>query len=114
MLFSSDAKSPPKIPSSNCETAFLKYKEAGCVVYDDIKCDDKDFGIGLMPGARRSFDQNARVNDISFKNNIEAVSVQQGCSLQMWTGKWNFKFLHKVFKMKIIYFIFISIMLDFY
>ena len=113
MLFSLDAKSPPEITSSNCEKAFLKYKEAGCVVYDDTKCDDKNFGIGLMPGARRSFDQNARVNDISFKNNIEAVSVQQGCSLQMWTGKWNLKFLHKLFKMKFIYLISIFIILDF-
>ena len=72
--------------SSNCETTFLKYKDAGCVVYDDVKCDDKDFGVGLMPGARRSFDEKARVNDVLFQNNIEAVSVQQGCSLQIWTG----------------------------
>ena len=81
-----DAKTPPKKMSSNCETTFLKYKDAGCVVYDDVKCDDKDFGIGLMPGARRSFDEKARVNDVLFQNNIEAVSVQQGCSLQIWTG----------------------------
>ena len=31
-----DAKSPQKM-SSNCESAFLKYKDAGCVVYDDVK-----------------------------------------------------------------------------
>ena len=82
-----DAKSPQKM-SSNCESAFLKYKDAGCVVYDDVKCDDKDFGIGLMPGAKRSFDKKARVNGVSFQNNIEAVSVQQGCSLQIWTGNY--------------------------
>ena len=78
-----------QIPTK-CKNAFSKYQDSSCVVYNDIDCDDKGFGIGLMTGVRKNFAPEARINNVSLQNNIKAISVQQGCSIQMFTGKLSF------------------------
>ena len=77
-----DARLPKTVTSqvsTKCENAFSNYQDASCVVYNDIDCEDKAFGIGLMAGEKQSFDP--------VQNNIKAMSVQQGCSIQIFTGK---------------------------
>ena len=75
--------------SSKCENAFSIYREASCIVYNDVQCEDDGFGIGLMDGAKRNFGAKTRINNVSVKNNVKALSIKQGCSLQMWTGIIN-------------------------
>ena len=75
--------------SEKCRNAFKVYKNDKCVIYDDVSCDDKDFGVGLKAGEKRSFDSRTKINNIELRNNVEAISVQQGCSVQVWTGTQN-------------------------
>ena len=60
----------------------VKYPNAKCIVYDDEDCNDDDFGFGLSAGEEKSLGSNS-----VYRNNIETVSVQAGCTLQIWTGK---------------------------
>ena len=75
--------------SAKCRNAFNVYQNDKCIIYDDVRCDDKDFGVGLKAGEKRSFDSRAKVNNVELRNNVEAISVQQGCSVQIWTGTEN-------------------------
>ena len=56
-------------------------------MYNDIDCEDKVFGIGLIAEEKQSFDPRAKINNVFLQNNIKSISVQQGCSIQIFTGK---------------------------
>ena len=64
-----------------CKETFTKNPLAGCILYDDKRCDASDDSISLLPGQSITFP----VSD-TFSGEAESVSVKKGCQLTVYTG----------------------------
>ena len=69
-----------------CEEAFTTtYPSADCIVYNDADCDNMGLGdkwaMPLKSGQSETF-----ANLTKYSNDIESISVRQGCRIKIWTG----------------------------
>ena len=80
----SPADETSKQKTNFCPDVFDRYPNAHCIVYDDERCDEKDWVITLTNGTRLSFGSNFKLS-----NDVESVSVRQGCTLRTFK-EWHF------------------------
>ena len=67
--------------TKGCWDVFKKYPFAKCIVYDDGECDDGDWSIALSSGQTETFTKESK-----YYEEIESISVQDGCQLRVWKG----------------------------
>ena len=79
--------------SEKCRKKFKVFKNDKCVIYDDVRCDDHiNVGVGLNAGEKHSIWKKVygfKINSVEPGSNVDAIYVQQGCSVQVWTGTEN-------------------------
>ena len=64
---------------------FEKYSNADCLLYDNEDCttDDIPEPLAVSSGAMVAIHPKHE-----FANEIESVSIKQGCGLSVWTGNY--------------------------
>ena len=78
-----DDKEEVKTKNKGCTSAFIRYPDASCIIYDENQCGEKEFVIPLKNGS------TFMANGSSISKNIEFVSIRKGCRLQLWKGSTN-------------------------
>ena len=65
-----------------CPTTFDTYPDASCILYDDEKCNGQE-------GVKEMGNGDIAMNiEIMYSFDVESVSVRQGCTLTIFSGKF--------------------------
>ena len=72
---------PFNLSKDLCKRTFAKNLAAGCIIYDDKRCDGHEGRKELLNGEILS-----KVTE-SLDFDIESVSVKKGCQLTVYTGR---------------------------
>ena len=66
-----------------CPTTFDTYPDASCILYDDEKCNGQE-------GVKEMGNGDIAMNiETMYSFDIESVSVRQGCTLTIFSGKFR-------------------------
>ena len=65
-----------------CPTTFDTYQDASCILYDDEKCNGQE-------GVKEMGNGDIAMNiETMYSFDVESVSVRQGCTLTIFSGKF--------------------------
>ena len=70
-----------------CKNIFEEHSSAGCILYDDEKCDGSD-GIKILAAG-----ELLMTDTTALDFDVESISIKKGCHMTVYTGNNSISYI---------------------